>query len=148
MSELLKTIKSDIITNMKARESFVVQTLKFVSSIISNVEIDLRAKGEELTDEAVIKVLQTEKKKRVENVKLYTENDKPDLAENEQKEIDIIEKYLPEQMSEEDITTIVNEVLAAVETKDFGSVMKEVMAKTAGNADGKTVTEIVKKLLA
>lgn len=138
-------IKNDLITAMKARDSRKVQALRFLESAIKQVEVDQR---KELSDQDVIKILRSELKKRQESVAIYTKAGRDDLRDNEQFEVDLINSYLPQQMVEAEIEKIVNEVLASLgENHNFGQVMQEVMKKTAGQADGKMVSQVVKQKL-
>jgi len=144
------TLKEKIQENLKealrgGREE-EVSVLRMVSSAIANFEIEKRGKGgdREATEEEVEVVLQKELKKRNESFRAYQDAGRNDLADKEQMEAKIIEKYLPEALSKEELEKIVDEVLEGGVEKDFGKIMREVMAKTKGRADGKEVGEIVK----
>ena len=141
-------IDSDIKTAMKARDSQTVSALRMVSSAIKNKMIEVRPN--ELTDDDVIGVLKKLSKQRKDSIEQFQKAGRDDLVENEQKELLVLEKYLPEQMSEEQITEIViasiSEVGAA-SMKDMGKVMQAVTAKTQGAADNKLVSQIVKSKL-
>jgi len=140
---------------LKAGDSFLVGVLRMLSAAIQSKEIDKKFKekieGEvQLSDEDVIGVITSEIKKRKDAIALYTQGNRPELAEKEQKEIDVLIKYLPEQLSEEEIRKIVTEAIAktgAKEARDMGKVMAELNPQTKGKADGGTVSKIVKELL-
>ncbi|PIS39420.1 MAG: hypothetical protein COT33_02035, partial [Candidatus Nealsonbacteria bacterium CG08_land_8_20_14_0_20_38_20] len=108
------------------------------------------AKESELTDDEIIEVVSSEIKKRREAILEYERGKREDLAEKEKKEAEILKKYLPEQLSEEEIQKLVKEVInkiGAKELKDIGKVMKEVMPKVKGRAEGGLISQSIKKLL-
>lgn len=141
-------ILNDIKTAMKARDLETVSALRMVSSAIKNKEIEVRPN--ELTDQDVTSVLKKLSKQRKDSIEQFQKAGRDDLAQKEQKELSVLEKYLPEQMSEEQISEVVvaaiNEVGAA-SMKDMGKVMQAVTAKTQGSADNKLVSQIVKAKL-
>ncbi len=107
-------------------------------------------KESELTDEQVIEVVSSEIKKRKDAIVLYEKGNRPELAEREKKEIEILKKYLPEQLSEEELKKIVEESInktEAKEMKDMGKVMADLNPKIKGRADSGEVSKIVKELL-
>ena len=142
-------ITSDMTAAMKAQDAARTSTLRMVKAAIMNREKD---GGDELTDEDIQKLLRTQVKQRRDSVEQYEKANRPDLADKEQAEIAIIEAYLPQSASQEEIDQAV--AAAIVETgassmKDMGGVMKAAMAKLVGkNADGKMVSETVKAKLA
>ena len=140
-------LKSDLITAMKARDELKVSTLRLVSSSIKNREIDER---KELDDEAVLAVLITAGKQRRESIEQYEKGGRPDLADKEKAELAIIQTYMPQQLSRDEVAAIVKETIAetgAAGAKDMGKVMKALMPKVKGKADGKLVNELVKEIL-
>jgi len=143
-------INDDLKTALKAGDQFTVDVLRFVNAVLHNKSIEKRGKGqsEELTDEEVIELLAREVKKRQEAAGLYQQGGRLELAEKETKEIVVIHKYLPAQLSREEIEAEVAKVLLKTQTKDFGLVMKAVMTDLRGKADAKVVSEIVKQRLA
>src|SRR3989344_3035394 len=144
---LKERITADIKTAMIAKDAERLGVLRMLSAAIQSEEINQRAKGvEKLSDDEVMKILRRENKKREESIKVYTDGGRPELAEGEKKEMEIISAYLPKDMSEADIRTVVEKVIAGG-AKDLGSVMKGVMAETGGRAPGKIVSEIAKTLL-
>ncbi len=148
MSKLVEQINSDLKAAMIAKNAEELSVLRMLIAALRNKEITLRSGGAaELTDEQVLEVLASEVKKRRDSVEAYTSGGRPELAAKETSEIKILQKYLPEQMTDEELEKVVREVMAAGAT-DFGRVMGQVMAKVKGKADGGKVSEMVKKLLA
>lgn len=145
---LKQQILDDTKTAMKAKDMDRVNTLRFLTSAIKNKEIEVRPN--ELTDEDVFSVLRKSVKQRQDSIEQYKAAQRADLADKEQAELQIIESYLPQQLSTEVIEKFVKEAIAEVgasSMKDMGGVMKVVMAKTQGAADNKIVSELVKKSL-
>ncbi len=133
---------------MKNADSFRVGVLRLLSSAFQNESIAKRTKqGEgELTEEELIAVLKREAKKRKESIDIYSKAGRTDLAENEERELKIIKGYLPPELSAEEIEAVVKK-LADSGMSDFSSVMKSAMAEFKGAADGKMVSEAVKRIL-
>jgi uncharacterized protein YqeY len=103
-----------------------------------------------LTDEEIIDVVASEIKKRKDAVALYEKGNRPELAEKEKKEIEILKKYLPEQLSEEELKKLVQESIAktgAGEIKDIGKVMADLTPKIKGRADNSEASRVVKEFL-
>lgn len=145
---LLAKLESDFRSAMIARAAETVALLRLLKAALKNEMISLLKP--ELTDEETIKVLKREAKKREDALELYLKGGRPELADKEKAELALIKKYLPEQLSEADIQKITNGVIAemgSAATSQFGMVMKAVMAKTKGLADGALVSRIVKELL-
>ncbi|MEK7193930.1 MAG: GatB/YqeY domain-containing protein [Patescibacteria group bacterium] len=137
---------------MKAGKDFEVGVLRMLLSVLHNKEIEKKGKGQEpvLTDDEVIEVLAREAKKRDEAAEMYVKGGRQELADKEKSEAEIIKKYLPEQLSEEETTKLIEQVLAktgAKEIKDLGRVMAELMKDIKGRADTKMASEIVRKKL-
>lgn len=144
---LLETITSDLLQAAKNNEPLVRDTLRGVKSAIKNAEI---AKGHTLSDEEIVDVLAKEVKQRKESIDSFTSGGRPELAEKEQAEIDILTKYLPEQMGEDEVRTIVDEVLAATGAttkQDMGKVMGALMPRVKGKADMSLVSRLVAERL-
>ncbi|HEX5704066.1 MAG TPA: GatB/YqeY domain-containing protein [Pyrinomonadaceae bacterium] len=146
---LKQQIISDMTAAMKAQDAARTSTLRMVKAAIMNRE---KEGGGELTDEDVLKLLRSQVKQRRDSVEQYEKANRPDLADKEQAEIAMIEGYLPQSASQEEIDQAVVAAIAetgASSMKDMGGVMKATMAKLAGkNADGKMVSETVKAKLA
>jgi len=132
---------------MKAGQEERIGTLRMILSATHNREIEEHAKGvDALTDAMVVDVIRKEAKKRKEAAEIYSKAERKDLAEKETRELKIIKTYLPVEMGEAEIETIVRKVLGSG-VKDFGAAMKEVMKKIAGRAEAGAVAGIVKRLL-
>ncbi|OGZ78230.1 MAG: hypothetical protein A2358_04160 [Candidatus Staskawiczbacteria bacterium RIFOXYB1_FULL_37_44] len=159
---LKQSIQADTTEAMKNKDNFVVGVLRMLSAAVLLKEKDKRyklklEKDAELTDEEVIEVVTSEIKKRKDAIVLYKQGNRPELVEKEQKEMEVLKKYLPEQLSKEELEKLVRESIAKIkgEMKDpstsSGQVMGKVMAdlnpKIKGKADGGQVSRIVKELL-
>ncbi len=132
----------------KERNSLALSALRMALAAIKNKEIEQRGK---IGEETVLKVLATMVKQRRESIELYRRGERSDLADKEASEIAVLETYLPKPLSEAEIESLSREAIAAVgagSPTDIGRVMKELMPKVAGRADGRTVQEIVRRLLA
>jgi hypothetical protein len=142
-------IISDMTAAMKAQDAARTSTLRMVKAAIMNRE---KEGGRAVTDEDVLKLLRSQVKQRRDSVEQYQKAGRPELADKEIVEISVIETYLPQVASEAEIEQAVSEAIAetgASSMKDMGAVMKAVMPKLAGkNADGRTVSDTVKKKLA
>ena len=145
---LKQQIISDLTASMKAQDAARTSTLRMVKASVMNREIE---KGSELDDEEMSKLLRSMVKQRRDSIEQYEKGGRPELAEKEQAEITVIEAYLPQAASPEEIETAVSAAIAetgASSMKDMGRVMKAVQALLAGkNADGRQVSEIVKQKL-
>ncbi len=133
---------------MKAKDSARLGTIRMALAAVKNREIDSRA---ELDDQAVIGVLSTLAKQRRESAEAFRQGDRLELAEKEEQELTVIQEFLPAQLGEAEIRQIIDAAVAetgAASMKDMGKVMKIVSAKTAGQADGRLVSELVKSRLA
>lgn len=150
--EIIKKIDSEIISAMKNKaegSALTVSTLRMMKSAIKNAEIAKRGKGD-LTEEDVMSVLSTMVKQRKESVEQYTNANRKDLADKENTEISIIQEYLPEQISLEDLDKIIQSAIkeaGVTGVKEMGKLMKELMPKVKGKADGKLVNQRVKEIL-
>ncbi len=147
MAELLKKLQDEMKAAMKSGDKERLSTIRMLISEIKKVQID---KKKELSDEEIVEIIQRYAKQRKESIKQYREAGREDLAEKEEKELKIVQEFLPEQLSEEEIEKIVDEAIAetgASSMKDMGKVMKIVMEKVKGRAEGSVVSSIVKKKL-
>ena len=143
-----KQIVSDLTASMKAQDANRTSTLRMVKAAMMNRQIE---KGSELDDEEVQKLLLSLVKQRRDSIEQYEKAGRQELAAKEQTEIVIIETYLPQAASKEEIEEAVKAAIAetgASSMKDMGKVMKAAQAALAGkNADGKLVSEVVKAKL-
>ena len=141
---------TDLKTAMKSGEQARLTVLRGLLSTFNNKAIEKRAKSgkeETLTDDEILSCLMTEAKKRKDSIALYTQGNRADLAASEKQELEIIQAYLPKQLSKEETEATVTAILAKSTSKEFGPVMKEVMKELKGKADAALVTELVKKQL-
>ena len=140
-------IRQDLTAAMKAREVLRVSTLRL---ILSEIERKEKEKGLPAEQEAIIQILYTMIKKRKEAIELFIKGGRQDLADKEEKEIPIVESYLPQQMHEDEIR---QEVLATIaelgvrSVKELGKVMGVLSKKLAGKAQGSAISSIVKEEL-
>ncbi len=142
-----KVIDDDFKKAFKEGDAFVKNTLSMLRSAIKNKEIDNKA---ELTDEQIIDLISSEIKRRKESAKQYREGGREDLAENEEKEIEVLQRYMPEPLSEDELNSLIEEAIkktGASEPKDMGKVMAELKDKTKGRVDGSLLAEKVRNAL-
>jgi len=147
--DILKKINDDLVASMKNKDDLRTTTLRMMKSSIKNAEIAKRGKGE-LTEEDILSVLSSMVKQRKESAEQYQNAGRNDLADKENREIEIIQEYLPKQLSAEEVDVIIKSTIqeAGISgTKDMGRLMKELMPKVKGRADGKLVSERVKEIL-
>ncbi len=165
MATLKEKIEEDFKKALKERKEIEISTLKLLRAAIFDKEREKRYKiakenpefsQEELerkcqlTDEEMLAVIASEIKKRKEAIFEFEKGKRKDLVEKEKAEIDVLKKYLPKELSQDEIEKIAKETiknLGAKDIKDMGKVMKELMNKLKGRADGSLVSQIVKKLL-
>jgi uncharacterized protein YqeY len=143
-----KQLMEDMKRAMKSGDKVELATIRLLRAQIKTAAID---KMHELSDSEVIQVLNKEAKRRKEAIALFRQGNREDLVKKETAELEIISKYLPEQMSEADLAEVIGETiteLQAVSEKDLGRVMSAVMAKVKGKADGKMIQQKVKEILA
>jgi uncharacterized protein len=147
MAKLTEQIRADLTESMKARDAARTAVLRLLQSALKNEQID---KGHELSDEEALAVIRRGVKQRQDSIEQYSKGGRQDLVDNERREMELLQTYLPLPMSDEEVETIVRETIAAIgasSKKDSGKVMKEVMATHKGAVDGKKVQEIVGRLL-
>lgn len=150
---LLQKIKEDLKNALKVGDSFTVGVFRLILSAVHNKEIEKRSAGKEpeLSKEEITDVLMKEAKKRKEVAEIFLKGGREDLSLKEMKEFEIIQKYLPEQLSEEEVVKIAAAAIEKVgvkDAKDFGKIMAEAMKELKGRADAKALSETVKKLMA
>jgi uncharacterized protein YqeY len=142
---LLDQVQNDTKDAMRAGDRERVGALRLISNELQKAHKD--ASGDQADEVAV---LQRERKRRLEAAESYREAGRDDLAAGEEREAELIEAYLPQQMSDEELRGIVGDVVAesgAVSPKEMGKVMSQVMPRVQGRADGKRVSAVVKELL-
>jgi uncharacterized protein YqeY len=146
--EIREKLMNDVKEAMKSKESVRLGALRFLQAAIKNREIELRPNA--ITSEEVMGVIRRSVKQRKESIDQYKNAGRQDLVDQETAELKILEAYLPQQMGREQLEVVVVEVIAALGAKtpkEMGAVMKEVIARTAGAADNKMVSEVVKAKL-
>lgn len=161
MNNLKEKIKADFKEAFKAKEEIRLSVLKMVNAAIGNAEIEKRAKiikggGEAteaavaLNDEEVLQVISREIKKRKDSIEMYGKANRPELAERENKEAEVLVTYMPAQISEAEIRNLVKKAVeqsGAKSDKEIGKVMAVLMPQIKGKANGALVNKIVKELL-
>lgn len=165
--ELKEKIRLNLNSALKEKRTLEVLVLRQLLAAILNKEKEKRFKAKEekdiqLTDEEVIEVISSEAKKRRESIVEFEKGKRQDLVEKEKKELEILEKYLPEQLPEEEIRKLIKEAIEKTDAKEikdynpsttrqgkniYGKVMAELMPKIKGKADGTLVSKIVKEFL-
>lgn len=149
--DLLNTIDKNIQEAIKTGEPVRLSVLRGLKTALHNKEIELKFQKKEMTEEIVIKIVQKETKKRREAVEMYKKGEREELAEKEEKELSILNQYLPEQFSNDKIKGLVVKTIQAVNPvgpQDFGKIMGKVMAEAKGQAQGDKVKKIVQEQLA
>lgn len=149
-SFIKQKIQKDLKVSLKEGKTFEVSVLRMVLASIKNKEIEKKKKEEGLSDEEIISVLQSEIKKRKEALELYKKGKRLELAKIEEEERKFLEKYLPKQLSEEELRLKVKEIiekLGASNPQDLGKVMSVLMGEIKGRADGALVNKIVQEEL-
>jgi uncharacterized protein YqeY len=147
-TETLEQIKSDMKEAMKDQRKEEVSTLRMLVSSLNNTKIE---QGGELDEDDVVEVLSREAKQRRESIEAYEKGDRQDLADKEQGELEVIQRYLPEPLSDEEVEQMVDEIIekTGAETQgDMGQVMGQIMPKVKGRYEGSKVKEIVLEKLA
>lgn len=144
---LKEKLLNDLKESMKDKNLIRKNTVQMIRSAILQIEKD---KGIEVTDEQIIEIIAKESKKRKDAASDFEKSGREDLIKQNQEEIEILAQYLPKQLTVEEIETIVKEVIetvGATSIKDMGSVMKASKEKIGAAADGKIISDVVKKLL-
>lgn len=146
---LLEKLSTDQKNAMKSGDAATLSVIRMLIAVIKNKEIEKHGagKGDKLTDEETVQILMTEAKKRKDAITAFAAGNRNDLAEKEKAELSIIEKYLPEQMSREEVEQRVREIVKKSGATEVGAAMKTVMAELRGKADGRLVQEVVKQVL-
>ncbi len=149
MATLFETLDQDLKTALKAQNADALSTLRLVKAVMINFMIE--KKNDALNDAEVIDILQKQVKQRRESIESYTKGGRPELAAKENKEIEILEKYLPKALSDAELQALVKEAIQTSQAKtktELGKVMQALMPKVRGRADGKRVNEVVLQNLA
>lgn len=150
---VLDQLNADLMVAMREQDTVRKLALRSAKTAILHAEVEKRAKqGPQaaLTDAEVLTVLSKQAKQRRESIEEYSKGGRPDLVQQEQAELAVLESYLPRQLSQEEVVDVVRQVIAevgAVDSKQVGLVMKPAMERLRGQADGKLVNQIARDLL-
>jgi len=145
---LTEQINDDLKKAMKSGDSVKLNTIRSIRAQI--IELSKRGTGTSITPEEEISILLSGAKKRKEAIEMYEKAERKDLADQEKRELEIINGYLPKQMNREEVEVVVKRIIAevgAASSKDFCKVMPVVMKELKGKIDGKVVQELVKEQL-
>jgi hypothetical protein len=145
--ELKKKIDGEMLKAAKAKDSVGLSAIRMIKAALHNKEIDLK---KELSDDDILQVLSSMVKQRKDSIEQFKNGGRQDLVEKEEKELLVIQGFMPEQMSGEEIAAQIEKAIEAVSAKsirDMGKVMKVLMPLLTGKADGKVVSELVKSKL-
>jgi uncharacterized protein YqeY len=146
---LKQKIETDFKQALKSRDAIRTSILRMVKAAITSKEIESKVK--ELDDNGVVSVLNSLYKKGQESIEQFEKGNRPDLANKEKAEAEILKGYLPEQLNDAELETLISRAILevnAVGPKDVGKVMKALMPNVTGRADGKKVSELVQKRFA
>lgn len=147
---LVEKINNDLKAAMMAKEDVTLRGLRAIKAAILIAQTEPGA-SKELSEEKEIQILQKLVKQRKDSIAIYQQQNREDLATKEIEEVNVIEKYLPQQLNEEEIANIIKKIIAdtgASGMKDMGKVMGTANKEMAGKADGSKISQIVKQLLA
>lgn len=145
---LEEKILNDYKEAMKSRDTLKSSVLSFLRADMMNLAV--AKKENKLDDSEAISVIKKQIKQRQDSIEQFTKGARLEMAEKEKKELEILKKYLPPELSAEEIKKIIDEVVVSTGAqgmKDMGKVMKELSAKVAGQADGKLVSDLVRERL-
>ena len=148
--ELFEKVSKDIVAAMKAKDKVTLEALRNIKKVFIEAKTAPGA-NDSLDDAVALKILQKLDKQGHDSADLYTQQNRPDLAEAEMEQVRVIESYLPKAMSNEEIEAAVKEIIAqtgASSIKEMGKVMGVASKQLAGKADGKAISDVVKRLLA
>ena len=144
---LKEKLMDDLKSAMREKDDLKKDTVQMIRAAILQIEKD---SGIQVDDNKIIEIIAKESKKRKDAAADFEKSGRQDLIERNNKELEIINSYLPAQLSKEEIETIIKEIIAtigATSIKDMGNVMKEAKARIGAGADGRTINEVVKELL-
>jgi uncharacterized protein len=147
MGELTEKIRAELTAAMKARDAVRLSTLRMLQSAFKYQQIE---SGHELSDEEAMTVIRNAVKQRLDSIEQYTKGNRPELAEKERGEMELLKTWLPADLTDDEIEAGIRDIVAstgAQSKKDMGKVMKEASTKYKGRVDGRKLQEIVGKLL-
>ncbi len=150
---LKEQLDADLKTALRARDENRIATIRMLKAAITNFEIARTEPGgkdrdKPITETDLLGVVDKQIKQRRESIELYQKGNRPELAAKEAAEIDVLEKYLPKQLTRGEIQAEVQAVIAELGTREFPRVMREAAARLKGRADGKTVNAVVREMTA
>lgn len=148
---LKEQLAEDLKTAMKAKDENRVTTIRSLKAAISNFELARtdptnKDASKPITEPDLLGVVEKQVKQRRESIELFKQGNRLDLVEQESAEVAVLEKYLPVQLSRDEVKTEVAGIIASLGTKEFPKVMREAASKLKGRADGKMVNEVVREL--
>ncbi|MRR36772.1 GatB/YqeY domain-containing protein [bacterium] len=143
---LVETIKTDLGTAMKAGDKQKVSCLRMLLSAFKYKQVEVK---KDLEDQDALQVLRAQMKQVTDSLEQYRQGGRDDLAANEEANLAILKSYVPAEMSDEEIASVIKRIISETSAtkKEFGMVMKKTVAEVAGRADGKRISGIVSKLL-
>lgn len=147
---LKEKITSDMKESMKAGDAVRLGVLRMLVSVMNNAKIEKRVKtgkDEDLVDDEIMTIIGREAKKRKESILVFESGGRTDLADGEKAELKILEGYLPAQMSESEIKSVLEKMVSVAPVKEFGVIMKEASKELRGKADGSFISKILKEIL-
>lgn len=137
-----KRIQETILLALKERKETELRVLRFLLSLVNYEEI---AKGKELSEEEIIALFQKEVKKRKEAIEMFKKGKRDDLVKKEEEELAIIQRYLPKQLSDEELEKIIEEIIRISGESNIGKIIGMVIKRTKGRVDGAKVASLVQK---
>jgi hypothetical protein len=144
-------IENDFKTALKEKDKITISALRMLKSTIHNKEIEYKYRGRKLEDGDIINIIIKQVQQHRDSIEQFMKGQRQDLVEKEKAETEILKKYLPKQLSAEEITDEVRKIIAEIkktgEDLEFGKVMKLAMAELKGKAEGKLINQIVSNLL-
>jgi uncharacterized protein YqeY len=147
MGELTEKIRAELTAAMKARDAERLSTLRMLQSSFKYQQIE---SGHELSDEEAMAVIRKAVKQRLDSIEQFTKGNRPELADKERREMELLKTWLPPELTDEEIEAGVRDIVAATgaqSKKDMGKVMKEASVRYKGRVDGRKLQEIVERLL-
>ncbi len=144
---LLDRIKSDLVTSMKSKDTFSLNVIRMVKA---SIQMEAINKKRDLTDEEIISVIEKQIKMRKDAIIEFEKGNRADLVEQNTREIELLQKYMPEQLSDEEVNSIIDEAFKLIKPtsgKDMGLIMKEVTPKLKGRTDMSKVSAIIREKL-
>jgi|ADurb_Total_1113_FD_contig_21_1359477_length_898_multi_7_in_0_out_0_2 uncharacterized protein YqeY len=147
---LLEEIQKQYLFAFKNKDSLTTSVLGLLKSAIQYKQIDFKAQQKEMTDDTILDVIKAEVKKRKESIEQYDHANRKELADKERAEMEILNRFLPEQMSRESVAKSLESILSSFppeEAKQFGKMMKEAMSALKGKVDGGIIKEELEKLI-